>query len=98
VESDDADRRTATRQAQRHVAVVVAIAPEELEGLDAAALKRRYDAQIAQQQPGAHAPTAGGGDSDDDDQGGGGERAKKKRRRGGGGAADKNKLGKEFKF
>jgi splicing factor 3B subunit 2 len=87
----DQEKRVLAQQAKNRGQVDVALNPDELEGLDAAALKRKYDARL-QEESDASKKQLTADDEDDDDAGG----QKKKRRKKGGG--EKDKAYKDFKF
>lgn len=89
------ERRVEALRARARGQVDVALNPDELEGLDAAGLKRKYDARMAADAEVAKKALVADDDDEDDDGTGG---KKKKRKKAGAGAEAKNKAYKDFKF
>jgi splicing factor 3B subunit 2 len=93
------ERKVEALRARARGQVDVNLAPEELEGLDAAGLKRKYEAQLSAEQAGkkaARTAVTADQDEDDEDEEEGGR--KKKRKKAGAAAAERNKVYKDFKF
>lgn len=86
----DQEKRVLAQQAKNRGQVDVALNPDELDSLDAHALKRKYDTRI-QEDAEATKKALTAADNDDDDEDG---QRKKKRKKGG----EKDKAYKDFKF
>jgi len=88
------EKRVEMLRARARGQVDVALNPEELEGLDAASLKRKYEAQLSAEQAAKKAALTADDDDEDEEEGG----RKKKRKKAGAAAAERNKVYKDFKF
>jgi len=86
----DQERRVDAARAKARAQVEVALTPEELEGLDAASLKRKYEQRLLEEQEISKKGVTAAAD-DEEEEG----RATKKRKKGG---SEKSKAFKDFKF